>query len=127
MATAPPLVAAAAPAAADVPLSVPNLSSSGVSGTIIPPPEIRAVVHKTALFVSKNGRAFEAKILASAQGQSGGKFAFMDPSSPFYGYYEARIRFYEEGGTDEAEAEERRRTAEAEAAATAAERARVER
>ena len=47
-------------------------------GIIKPPPEIRAVVDRTALFVSKNGRAFELKILNSDKGKTT-KFAFLDP------------------------------------------------
>lgn len=99
-------------------------------GIIKPPPEIRAVVDRTALFVSKNGRAFELKILNSDKGKTT-KFAFLDPggsaalisrlrqnllasltsqptrpplaASPFHGYYESKIKFYEDGGNDEEE------------------------
>ncbi|KAL3796696.1 hypothetical protein HJC23_009996 [Cyclotella cryptica] len=102
-----------------------------IAGLIRPPPEIRAVADRTALFVSKNGRAFELKILNSEKGKTP-KFAFLHESSPFHAYYEDRIRFYEEGGTDEEEKrkeeeerkekerlkeEEERRREEAEAAA----------
>lgn len=73
-----------------------------ISGIIRPPPDIRAVADRTALFVSKNGRAFEVKILNSAKGKTP-KFFFLQASSPFHGYYEDRIRFYDEGGTDEEE------------------------
>ncbi|KAL7443201.1 hypothetical protein ACHAXH_005637 [Discostella pseudostelligera] len=73
-----------------------------VAGIIRPPPDIRAVADRTALFVSKNGRAFEIKILNSEKGKTP-KFAFLHGSSPFHAYYEDRIRFYEEGGTDEEE------------------------
>jgi len=74
-----------------------------ITGIIRPPPDIRAVVDRTALFVSKNGRAFEQRILNSAKGKTP-KFAFLYDSSPFHAYYESRIRFYEDGG-EEAEAE----------------------
>jgi len=73
-----------------------------ISGIIRPPPDIRAVADRTALFVSKNGRAFEHKILNSEKGKTP-KFAFLHDASPFHAYYENRIRFYEEGGTDEEE------------------------
>jgi len=73
-----------------------------VAGIIRPPPDIRAVADRTALFVSKNGRAFETKILNSAKGKTP-KFAFLHGSSPFHAYYENRIVFYTEGGTDEEE------------------------
>ncbi|KAL7528293.1 hypothetical protein ACHAXR_002366, partial [Thalassiosira sp. AJA248-18] len=73
-----------------------------ISGIIRPPPDIRAVADRTALFVSKNGRAFEIKILNSEKGKTP-KFAFLHGTSPFHAYYEDRIRFYDEGGTDEEE------------------------
>eukprot|EP00571_Detonula_confervacea_P017299 CAMPEP_0172298144 /NCGR_PEP_ID=MMETSP1058-20130122/924_1 /TAXON_ID=83371 /ORGANISM="Detonula confervacea, Strain CCMP 353" /LENGTH=753 /DNA_ID=CAMNT_0013007389 /DNA_START=1 /DNA_END=2262 /DNA_ORIENTATION=- len=73
-----------------------------ISGIIRPPPDIRAVADRTALFVSKNGRAFEIKILNSQKGKTP-KFAFLHDGSPFHAYYEDRIRFYNEGGTDEEE------------------------
>jgi splicing factor 3A subunit 1 len=71
-------------------------------GVIRPPPEIRAVADRTALYVAKNGRAFESRILGSEKGKTP-KFAFLHETSPFHAYYEQRIQFYEQGGTDEAE------------------------
>lgn len=73
-----------------------------ITGIIRPPPDIRTVADRTALFVSKNGRAFENKILNSEKGKTP-KFAFLHETSPFHAYYENRIRFYLEGGTDEEE------------------------
>ena len=73
-----------------------------ISGVIRPPPEIRAVADKTALFVAKNGRAFEQRILNSDKGKTP-KFAFLHATSPFNAYYEQKIRFHEEGGTEEEE------------------------
>ncbi len=70
-----------------------------ITGVIRPPPEIRAVADRTASYVAKNGRTFEARILNSAKGKTP-KFAFLQPSSPFHVYYEERIKFYEEGGED---------------------------
>lgn len=66
-----------------------------VSGVIIPPPEIRAVVDKTAQFVGKNGKSFEQRILASADGKSS-KFNFMRDFDPYHAYYELKIRETEE-------------------------------
>ncbi len=80
----------------------PRISTMVIAGVIRPPPDIRAVADRTALFVSKNGRAFEIKILNSEKGKTP-KFAFLHASSPFHAYYEDRIRFYDEGGTDEEE------------------------
>ena len=67
-----------------------------ITGVIIPPPEIRAVVDKTALFVAKNGKSFEQRILNSSEGQTA-KFNFMKPFDPYHAYYEMKIREGEEG------------------------------
>lgn len=73
-----------------------------IQGIIRPPPEIRAVADRTALYVSKNGRAFEKKILGSEKGKQP-KFAFLHETSPFHAYYENRVQFYENGGEDDKE------------------------
>lgn len=73
-----------------------------ITGVIKPPPEIRAVADRTALFVAKNGRAFEARIVNSDKGKTP-KFAFLHDTSPFHAYYEERIRFHEEGGEEAAD------------------------
>lgn len=62
-----------------------------VTGVIIPPPDIRAVVDKTATFVARNGKSFEQKILSSAEGKTP-KFNFMRPFDPYHAYYEYKIR-----------------------------------
>lgn len=72
----------------------------GIQGIIRPPPAIRAVADKTALFVAKNGRAFENKIINSEKGRTP-KFAFLHPTSHFHAYYEDRIVFYQNGGAND--------------------------
>ncbi|GMH58302.1 hypothetical protein TrST_g9602 [Triparma strigata] len=78
---------------------------AGGSNLIIPPPSIRAVITKTAEFVSKNGRAFEAKILNSSKGATP-KFAFMHATSPYNAWYEWRIKWFTDGGDLETERQE---------------------
>ena len=70
-----------------------------IQGVIKPPPEIRAVADRTALYVANNGRGFEARILNSDKGKAP-KFAFLQQNNPFHAYYEERISFYENGGND---------------------------
>ncbi|GMH74182.1 hypothetical protein TL16_g06394 [Triparma laevis f. inornata] len=79
------------------------------SSLIIPPPSIRAVITKTAEFVSKNGRAFEAKILNSSKGSTP-KFAFMHATSPYNAWYEWRIQWFIDGGDLEKERREEEET-----------------
>lgn len=68
-----------------------------MKGIIYPPPDIRAIVDKTARFVAKNGKSFEERIQASEEGKSA-KFNFMRPHDPYYAYYEFKIRDFEENG-----------------------------
>lgn len=74
-----------------------NQIAPQVKGIIYPPPDIRAIVDKTARFVAKNGKSFEERIQASEEGKSA-KFNFMRPHDPYYAYYEFKIRDFEENG-----------------------------
>lgn len=68
-----------------------------VKGIIYPPPDIRAIVDKTARVVAKHGKSFEERIQASEEGKSA-MFNFMRPHDPYYAYYEFKIRDFEENG-----------------------------
>ena len=73
-----------------------DIKQGKVTGIIIPPPDIRAVVDKTAQFVARNGKSFEERILASSEGKTP-KFSFMKLNDPYHAYYEHKIREFEEG------------------------------
>ena len=65
-------------------------SLNAPKGLIRPPPDIRAIVDKTAAFIGKMGDEFEARI----QSQSGGdvsKFRFLNPSDPYHAYYKHKV------------------------------------
>ncbi|EWM22494.1 SWAP/Surp [Nannochloropsis gaditana] len=81
---------------ADVENEIIQGRSGKVTGIIYPPPDIRAVVDKTAQWVARNGKSFEQRILSSEEGKSS-KFNFMKPGDPYNAYYEHRIRQFEEG------------------------------
>ncbi|ETV66387.1 hypothetical protein H257_17171 [Aphanomyces astaci] len=63
-----------------------------VTGLIVPPPEIRAVVDKTAQFVARNGRSFERKIAGEV---ISAKFSFLRASDPYNAYYEHKVAEFE--------------------------------
>ncbi|RHY21520.1 hypothetical protein DYB32_009792 [Aphanomyces invadans] len=63
-----------------------------VTGLIVPPPEIRAVVDKTAQFVARNGRSFERKIAGEV---ASAKFSFLRASDPYNAYYEHKVSEFE--------------------------------
>jgi splicing factor 3A subunit 1 len=59
-------------------------------GVILPPPDIRAIVDKTASFVARNGVEFEKRILANEKNNV--KFNFLTPTDPYHAYYKVRVR-----------------------------------
>ncbi|KAL8045144.1 hypothetical protein ABFS82_08G093600 [Erythranthe guttata] len=59
------------------------------ASTILPPPEIRMIVDKTARYVAKNGPGFEQRIIASCQGNP--NFSFLHSNHPYHAYYKHRL------------------------------------
>ena len=62
---------------------------------ILPPPDARGIVDKTAEFVAKNGPEFEAKI-KEKQGADV-KFSFLEPDDPYHAYYREKVKRLEAG------------------------------
>ena len=58
-------------------------------GVIVPPPDVRAIVDKTAQFVAKNGPEFENRILSSEKNNQ--KFSFLMEKDPYHAYYRGKI------------------------------------
>ncbi|KAK9361188.1 Pre-mRNA splicing factor PRP21 like protein-domain-containing protein [Lipomyces starkeyi] len=58
-------------------------------GIIIPPPDIREIIEKTAGYVHRNGPAFEARIRDSEKNNT--RFTFLNPADPYYPFYEWRL------------------------------------
>jgi len=81
-----------------------NEVDAPIMGVIVPPPEIRAIVDKTAQFVARNGKSFEERILKSGEGH-GAKFDFMKISSPYHAYYEEKIAEFEKPPEEKKEEE----------------------
>lgn len=69
--------------------SAPDVSSKAV-GIIQPPPDMKSIVEKTASFVAKNGPQFEQRILTNERNTT--KFAFLQPGTPYYPYYQMKLR-----------------------------------
>lgn len=58
-------------------------------GIILPPPDIRVIIEKTATFVAKNGPEFERRIVALNRGNA--MVNFLQSSDPYHAYYQHRI------------------------------------
>ena len=61
----------------------------GIDGVIHPPPRLADTIDRTAEYVARNGRQFEAKIRANESGSE--KFAFLGEDSPYHTYYLSKI------------------------------------
>ncbi|OZJ05568.1 hypothetical protein BZG36_01717 [Bifiguratus adelaidae] len=70
-------------------------ASKPSTGIIYPPPDIRAIVDKTADFVARHGTQAEDRI--REQGRHNPKFAFMNPLDPYHAYYRNMIQDIKEG------------------------------
>ncbi|KAF8638509.1 hypothetical protein AX16_010492 [Volvariella volvacea WC 439] len=71
------------------------------SGLILPPPEIKSVIDRTALFVARsaNPPQFEDKIRENQR--SDPKFSFLNPADPYHGYYRHKMDKIARGETED--------------------------
>lgn len=67
----------------------------GIVGMIVPPPDMRAIIDRTAQFIAKQGPAMEKKIFSSDPTKI--KFAFILPDNPFHPYYKMAVQSFKEG------------------------------
>ena len=73
-----------------------------LAGLILPPPEIRSIVDKTAAFVAKNPKPelFEDKIRLREKSDS--RFAFLNKTDAYHAYYQHRLEAFRAGEVAEA-------------------------
>ncbi|CAG8527863.1 15230_t:CDS:2 [Funneliformis caledonium] len=69
--------------------------SKPLVGIIYPPPDIRNIVDKTAIFVARNGVQFEERIRENEKHNA--KFSFLNPNDPYHAYYQYKIAETKEG------------------------------
>ncbi|KAI6207098.1 Splicing factor 3A subunit 1 [Aphelenchoides besseyi] len=77
----------------------PSLSGKSIVGLIIPPPDVRAIVEKTAQFVARNGIDFENKI--KEKEAQNPRFGFLSPTDPYHAYYRSKVSMFETGVAQE--------------------------
>lgn len=82
----------------------PRPSDKYLQGIIYPPRDIRAIVDKTAAYISKtpNAAQLEDKIKDRQKGDP--KFQFLDAEDPYHRYYRYMIEKVREDAEDEAKA-----------------------
>ncbi|XP_057292699.1 splicing factor 3A subunit 1-like [Hydractinia symbiolongicarpus] len=76
-----------------------ELYSKPTIGIIYPPPEVRNIVDRTALFVARNGPEFEDRIRANEADNV--KFNFLNPNDPYHAYYEYKLKDFRENDQEE--------------------------
>lgn len=64
-------------------------------GIILPPPDIRGIIDKTAQFVAKNGPEFEQRVLEDQANAH--RFSFLLPTNPYLAYYTAKVKEFQTG------------------------------
>ncbi|KAG5645012.1 hypothetical protein DXG03_007289 [Asterophora parasitica] len=71
------------------------------SGLILPPPEIKSVIDRTALFVARSADPpqFEDKIRENQRTDP--KFSFLNPADPYHAYYRHRMDKINRGEEDD--------------------------
>ncbi|CAG8562523.1 13359_t:CDS:10 [Ambispora leptoticha] len=69
--------------------------SKPLVGIIYPPPDIRNIVDRTAVFVARNGVQFEERIRENEKHNA--KFSFLNPNDPYHAYYQYKITETKEG------------------------------
>ncbi|TFK42905.1 Pre-mRNA splicing factor PRP21 like protein-domain-containing protein [Crucibulum laeve] len=71
------------------------------SGLILPPPEIKAVIDRTARFVARsaNPAQFEDKVRENQRADP--KFSFLNPADPYHAYYRHRLEQFAHGEPDD--------------------------
>ena len=62
---------------------------------ILPPPEVRNIVNKTASFVARNGPEFEQRIKQNEINNA--KFNFLNVGDPYHAYYQHKVNEIREG------------------------------
>ncbi|TCD66460.1 SF3a splicing factor complex subunit [Steccherinum ochraceum] len=77
------------------------------SGLILPPPEIKSVIDRTANFVAKtaNPPQFEEKIRETQRQDP--KFSFLNPADPYHAYYRHRMGKVARGEVDDEQVAEK--------------------
>ncbi|KAI6226361.1 hypothetical protein M3Y99_00537200 [Aphelenchoides fujianensis] len=76
-----------------------SMSGRTIVGVIIPPPDIRAIVEKTAQFVARNGIDFENKIKEKEAANP--RFGFLSPTDPYHAFYRQKVAAFESGAVAE--------------------------
>ncbi len=65
-----------------------------MSKFILPPPQLQAVIDKTASFIAKNGMAFQQRIMEAEQST---KFSFLVQDDPYHSYFTYTLDLIKKG------------------------------
>jgi splicing factor 3A subunit 1 len=70
--------------------STPPPSADDDLGILQPPPDMKAIIDKTAAWVARHGSSFEQKVKEKQKEAS--QFSFLRAGNPYYAYYQQKVR-----------------------------------
>ncbi|KAJ5965878.1 hypothetical protein N7481_012592 [Penicillium waksmanii] len=74
---------------------LPEDTNKAPEGVVVPPKDIRAIVEKTAGYVSRNGAVFEDRVRDKEKNNP--KFSFLNPTDAYANFYQWRLTEIKEG------------------------------
>ncbi|GAA6060352.1 hypothetical protein JCM10212_004536 [Sporobolomyces blumeae] len=74
---------------------------------ILPPPAIKTIVDKTAAFIAPKPNAAQLEERFRQREQTDARFAFLNPTNPYYAYYADRLAAFKAGEQPEGKADDK--------------------
>jgi splicing factor 3A subunit 1 len=82
--------------------------AGGAEATIIlPPPAIKTIVDKTAAFIAPKPNAAQLEERFRQREQTDSRFAFLNPTNPYYAYYADRLAAFKAGEQPESKGDDK--------------------
>ncbi|PAV23224.1 pre-mrna splicing factor [Pyrrhoderma noxium] len=80
----------------------PDPQSRFATGLILPPPDIKSIIDRTASYVARSATPLQFEDKVREAQRSDPKFAFLNPADPYHAYYRHKMAKISQGEEDEA-------------------------
>lgn len=84
-----------------------NGSAPPETTIILPPPAIKTIVDKTAAFIAPKPNAAQLEERFRQREQTDSRFAFLNPTNPYYAYYADRLAAFKAGEQPESKGDDK--------------------
>ncbi|GAA5956960.1 hypothetical protein JCM3765_006652 [Sporobolomyces pararoseus] len=84
-----------------------NGTASTETTIILPPPAIKTIVDKTAAFIAPKPNAAQLEERFRQREQTDSRFAFLNPTNPYYAYYADRLAAFKAGEQPESKGDDK--------------------